>query len=453
MAGLAFATLCTAMACAREPEIEPDASTSPLVDDVAGRAEAGATVESGRRLSPRGPTTDRQRWIHRYPPTNHMLELGVYGGAWFPSRHLELFQPDRDAPNNGFQRFDVAAPDVGLRIAYLPFWFFGLELEGGVMPTETRSTDRRATAWTFRGHLIAQLGLWSVTPFLLAGVGALGVQAPRAPESVGNDEDVAIHFGGGIKVFVNRNILLRLDIRNVASNRRGVGEGVTSSPEILLGLSFTLGRERERERKPQPALGDRDGDRVADVEDYCPDVFGVPPRGCPQVCLDDNDADGLANPEDRCPEQPETRNGFEDGDGCPDEVPPELDQLAGVMEGITFDTDQDTIKAESQPRIDNAVEVMKKYDDLRVEVIGHTDASGGYRHNVELSRRRAESVKRAMVEHGIDPTRIETRGAGPDEPIDTNDTPAGRARNRRIEFRILEASGGAEISTNPSDGG
>jgi outer membrane protein OmpA-like peptidoglycan-associated protein len=119
-------------------------------------------------------------------------------------------------------------------------------------------------------------------------------------------------------------------------------------------------------------------------------------------------------------------------------VPPELDKLAGIMEGINFDTDKDAIKNDSKPILDNAIEVMKKYPDLRVRITGHTDSQGGYRHNIDLSKRRAESVRRYMIENGIDEGRMETRGAGPDEPIDTNDTAEGRAKNRRIEFQILE---------------
>src|SRR5690606_40277991 len=105
-----------------------------------------------------------------------------------------------------------------------------------------------------------------------------------------------------------RWIQLRLDIRDVVSNRRGVGEGLASSPEILLGLSITLGRGKKR--RPHPSTDDRDGDRIPDAEDYCPDVFGPEPRGCPTVCIDDNDGDGIPNPDDKCPNEPETRNGF-----------------------------------------------------------------------------------------------------------------------------------------------
>ncbi|MFO7566348.1 MAG: OmpA family protein [Enhygromyxa sp.] len=72
-----------------------------------------------------------------------------------------------------------------------------------------------------------------------------------------------------------------------------------------------------------------------------------------------------------------------------------------------------------------------------VEISGHTDNKGDHDRNVDLSRRRAESVKRYLVEHGVDEARIETVGHGPDKPIDSNDTKAGRANNRRIEFEII----------------
>ncbi len=399
-------------------------------------AGADAEVDDGRRFTEPGKPRDRDKWIYRWAPVRNMWELGIYGGVWFPSRHIELFQPEPSAPDNGRQRLGKVTPDFGLRAAYYPLRFLGVEAEGGLMPTRTEVTNARALPWHLRGHVIGQLGLWSITPFILVGTGLIGVQSDPAPQSIGSEQDVAIHFGGGAKVYFNRWVMLRLDIRDVVSNRRGVGQGLTSSPEILLGLSVTLGRKKEK--KARPSNDDRDGDRIRDVDDFCPDVFGVPPRGCPTVCLDDNDGDGLSNPEDKCPEDPESRNGFEDADGCPDEVPPELSDLAGVMEGIRFDTDRDTIKSESKPTLDNAVEVMKKYDKLHVRIVGHTDSQGGYRHNIDLSKRRAKAVKQYLVDAGVEESRIETEGVGPDQPIDTNDTNEGRARNRRIEFVILD---------------
>lgn len=419
--------------------------------EVGGDSEGSGDAASSVRYSERGEARERDtdKWIHRWAPQRNMAEIGVYGGVWFPSRHLELFEPTEGFEDDGHQLLRVVAPEVGVRAGYYPLRFLGVEIEGGAMPTRTLGSDGRATAWTVRGHIVGQLGLWSITPFLLAGTGVLGVASEGPPTGIGSEQDVAIHFGGGAKFFINRWIMLRLDIRDVVSNRLGVGEGLTSSPEILLGLSVTLGRRMEKDKeKPRPAAGDRDGDRVLDRDDYCPDLFGNPPRGCPEVCVDDRDGDGLADPADKCPDDPESRNGFEDADGCPDEVPPELADLSGVMEGIKFDTDKDTIKAGSKPNIDEAVEVMKKFPKLRVRITGHTDSIGPYRHNVDLSRRRSKSVKRYMVGKGIKESRIETAGFGPDQPIDTNDTVEGRANNRRIEFTIIEEDNSGAVSAD-----
>ncbi|NJK33003.1 MAG: OmpA family protein, partial [Deltaproteobacteria bacterium] len=167
--------------------------------------------------------------------------------------------------------------------------------------------------------------------------------------------------------------------------------------------------------------------------DQCPREPGPAPSGCPP----DQDEDEIPDEEDKCPAEPETRNGFDDDDGCPDVVPSEFQDLAGILKGINFDTDKDVIRPESKPILDRAVEVLQKFPQVRIEISGHTDSRGGYEHNMDLSQRRAEAVKRYLVDAGIEEARIETRGAGPNEPIATNDTSEGRAENRRIEVKIL----------------
>src|SRR5690606_37149455 len=140
-------------------------------------------------------------------------------------------------------------------------------------------------------------------------------------------------------------LMLRLDVRDNLTNRAGVGEGVTHSPEILLGLSVTLNR---RDEKP---VRDRDHDGIPDNEDQCPREPGPAPTGCPP----DEDQDDIPDGEDKCPTEPETKNGFDHDDGCPDVVPAEFADLAGILEGILFDTDKDVIKKESKPILDRVV--------------------------------------------------------------------------------------------------
>jgi outer membrane protein OmpA-like peptidoglycan-associated protein len=384
-------------------------------------ASGQATAEgSGKQKKPKG-----ERWIDKYPPDPMMLELGVWGGVLFPSPQLELFEADRSLPDQGRKQYGILAPDVGVRIGFYPLRHFGIEAEGGVMPASLRDGSGNPVIWAGRGHLVGQIGLWRLTPFIVAGAGAVGVASPRS--AVGSEVDVGIHFGAGLKYFINYWLMLRLDVRDNLTNRAGVGEGVTHSPEILLGLSVTLNRRTE---KP---LRDRDGDGIPDRDDQCPREPGPAPTGCPP----DEDNDEIPDDEDKCPTEPETKNGFDDDDGCPDIVPAEFSDLAGILEGINFDTNKDIIKRDSKPILDRAVEVLQEYPQVRIEISGHTDSAGSYEHNVDLSQRRAESVKNYLIEAGVDGARIETRGAGPNEPIATNDTKDGRAQNRRIEVKIL----------------
>jgi outer membrane protein OmpA-like peptidoglycan-associated protein len=395
-----------------------------------GEASVSMSTEDGAEASAEGdgerePEAGGERWIDRYAPDPMMVELGVWGGVLFPSRNLELFEADLNLPDQGRKQYGIVAPDIGVRAGFYPLRHFGIEVEGGVMPASLRDGSGNPIIWAGRGHLVGQIGLWRLTPFIVAGAGAVGVASPRS--AVGSEVDVGIHFGGGLKFFINYWLMLRLDIRDNLTNRVGVGEGVTHSPEILLGLSVTLNRTKE---KP---LRDRDGDGIPDRDDQCPREPGPAPTGCPP----DADDDDIPDSEDKCPTEPETRNGFEDDEGCPDIVPAEFADLAGILEGILFDTDKDVIKKESKPILDRAVEVLQKYPQVRIEISGHTDSAGGYEHNVDLSQRRAESVKTYLIDAGIDAGRIETRGAGPNEPIATNDTKEGRAQNRRIEVKIL----------------
>ena len=415
-----------------------------------------------------------------------MGELGVFGGIMLPSPRLELFEPDFARPNQGYQQFDRVAPDVGLRLGYYPSRFFGLEAEGAAIPTGTQS-GAGALIWAARGHLVAQLGLWSITPFVLAGASGLGVASQR--EAVGNDVDLGFHFGGGLKFFLSRYVALRVEARDTLTARRGVGESVTHTVEVLGGLSLTFGRKKDKRAQPS----DRDGDGIIDANDKCVDEPGVPEyqgcpvpdsdgdgildpddecvdepgvedyRGCPipdtdgdgildpdDECVDepgvedyrgcpipDTDGDGVLDPDDACVEEPETKNGFEDEDGCPDAVPEKVKKFTGAIDGIYFDTGKATIKAKSRPKLDAAVSVLKEYPNVRLEISGHTDSKGNDGYNMELSRRRAEAVKAYFVAAGIGGDRLETRGAGETEPVKSNKSRAGRAANRRIEFKLL----------------
>ena len=196
-----------------------------------------------------------------------------------------------------------------------------------------------------------------------------------------------------------------------------------------------------RETQGCPLI-DSDGDTLYDPGqpvpaaevDLCPAEPG--PRelqGCP-----DRDKDRIPDRLDKCPDVPETVNQIDDADGCPDERPKAVEKMSGVIAGIYFDVDKDTIKPRSRVTLDRAVKVLTDFPTTRWKIGGHTDSDGAREHNIDLSNRRAASVRQYLIDRGIDGARLESQGFGPDEPIDTNATKKGKARNRRIEFQLID---------------
>jgi OOP family OmpA-OmpF porin len=182
-------------------------------------------------------------------------------------------------------------------------------------------------------------------------------------------------------------------------------------------------------------IRDTDGDGFLDPDDKCPTEAGVAPDGCP---IRDTDGDGIMDPNDKCVNEPETDNGFEDDDGCPDELPEAIKKFSGVIEGIEFDVGKATIRPGSRPVLDGAIKVLKDYPSLRLAITGHTDNRGTQELNTTLSQDRAAAVRQYMVDQGIPEDRLESKGLGPDMPIADNKTEAGRQKNRRIEFAVIK---------------
>lgn len=104
---------------------------------------------------------------------------------------------------------------------------------------------------------------------------------------------------------------------------------------------------------------------------------------------------------------------------------------------VEFEPGSATLTAAGQAVLDDLAAVMKRMPDRRFEIVGHTDALGARMSNLALSAARADAVKVYLVGKGIAPALLGTSGAGPDRPVAANDTPEGRARNRRIEVRAV----------------
>lgn len=471
-------------------------ATLLVTSGAAAQADLGAEVssESGDASASAADRPDSYRagdradepWSTRWAPEAGQWEFGVFGGLLLPANELELF----DSDGSRHRAFNDTNLEVGLRAGVYPLAWLGLEAEGAVSPAETDASGDNAVIWAVRGHALLQVPSWTITPFAVLGGGAMGVGSENAV--VGDDADGALHAGAGLKAYLGRHAALRLDIRD--NFTPAVGSGLGQTWEALLGVSIVAGRagdlyeppvdndgdgvaddtdqcidevgiaptgcpvrdadgdgvldaddacpnaagvanaDRAAHGCPLPVVADRDGDGVADDSDACPDLAAATKDGCPG----DADGDGIRDDQDKCADKPETANAFEDDDGCPDEVPAAVQQFTGVIRGIVFDTNKATIKPTSFAELDKAVKVLTEYSALRVEISGHTDSSGKAERNQALSQERADAVKKYLVDAGIDASRIETRGAGSAEAIGDNATAAGKASNRRIEFKLLK---------------
>ncbi len=187
---------------------------------------------------------------------------------------------------------------------------------------------------------------------------------------------------------------------------------------------------------------DNDSDGVADTSDSCPlvpeDLDGWQDGdGCPE---EDNDGDGILDGQDQCPKEKETPNGVEDEDGCPDLLRVEAAQIR-TLEPIYFENRSDKIQQRSTPLLAEMATLIQTRDDLGVIAIeGHTDSKGPDAFNLELSRRRAATVRTFLIENGVAPERLTASGYGETRPIASNDTKQGRDQNRRVEFRLTGMS-------------
>lgn len=256
------------------------------------------------------------------------------------------------------------------------------------------------------------------TPFVLAQIG--GIYNDVVPD---DDDGLNLHANVGVgavtgPIFDN-GLKLRFEGRYMYDDFDGVsgttsdGEGGFNDWRLSLGLEIPLGVTRTVEVE-KIVYQTREVEKVVEKV----------------VAEADSDNDGIADSRDMCPNT--LAGGKVDGQGCL------LKNQTISFNNIGFELNSAKITASSRPTLDKLADSLNAQTDFNVEIAGHTDSSGSAEYNESLSDKRANSVREYLIEKGVAAERLTSRGYGEVDPVASNETAAGRAMNRRVEFRVSE---------------
>ena len=231
--------------------------------------------------------------------------------------------------------------------------------------------------------------------------------------------------GAGIKYALSEVVQLRAEVKDVIRLRDG-GQTLAYS----VGLSMPFGKVPASAPLSENPLSmnslDSDSDGVVDGRDKCPDTpIGsiVDDHGC--AVEKDSDGDGVPDSIDQCPHTPA---GYHvDQQGC----------AIGVTLYLHFPFDSAKIPASEFKTLEDVASYLKSHPKVTATLEGHTDNVGTEAYNLRLSKRRAVSVQKALIQRGIDASRLSVRAYGESRPAVSNATPEGRAKNRRVEVVIV----------------
>jgi outer membrane protein OmpA-like peptidoglycan-associated protein len=220
-----------------------------------------------------------------------------------------------------------------------------------------------------------------------------------------------------------------IDLLEKSLQKAHAGQGPLCTPEALAAAQTCLaGVKQEFGEGDYWEAEDRLRICRREAEDIWNDIL---------ACGEDQDADGVPNRPDRCPTEPETYNGYQDEDGCPDRMP-ERAMLTGdrieIIEPLGFNEQTHQLTSSSGPVLQEVARILRENPDVRLRVEVHLDNRLAPDQALRVSSLRAENLKSALVALGVGPDRVEAAGRGSEEPIAPNDSPFGRQVNSRVEL-------------------
>jgi OmpA-OmpF porin, OOP family len=242
-------------------------------------------------------------------------------------------------------------------------------------------------------------------------------------------ESTQLNAGAGFRYLFTEALSLRADARYLYDTDDELNHGL-----VTLGLSYAFGGKAAPAPvvAPEPIVNDMDADGVEDDVDQCsgtPAGIAVDAKGCPL----DGDSDGVPNYRDKCPNTPAGRQ--VDKFGCKFV----LTSTESIKLEIGFASNSDVIPTVYKGELEKVAVFLKKFTGVSAVIEGHSDSMGAAVYNKSLSQRRADAVRKALIDdYGIAANRLRAVGFGEERPVASNDTAQGRKANRRV-VAVMEA--------------
>jgi OmpA-OmpF porin, OOP family len=350
------------------------------------------------------------------------LAAAVPGDEWYVTPQVGGISPDhhRDLRNNDWLYGVALGREMGP--------FLNMELNfNGARVNNGRGTGHLDTY----GYSLDVLGILNrndlFSPYLTAGIGAeSNVLVPG--NSLTNQTKLMTQAGVGTYINLWRSsdgtsgFSLRPEVKARWDNP-GKDDHLIDYI-ALVGFQYSFGGS------PTPAPAAPAPTPPPPVSQAAPAPAAAP------ATPPDSDHDGVPDNIDQCPNTPP---GVQvDAVGCP---------LKGsiTLEGVNFEHNSSALTAASHSPLDTIAEGLRKHRRLEVEIQGHTDSTGSPAYNLKLSQRRADAVRDYLVNTGVSPDQLVTKGYGQTQPIASNKTAEGRAKNRRVVLYVISNPGDVKV--------
>jgi OOP family OmpA-OmpF porin len=348
---------------------------------------------------------------------------------WYVAPRLGAVIPDSD-------RETQASAFTGIGLGWWVNDHFAVDAEYSINNADFKNNSvREGHEWESVG--LGFSGRWFFgemgggwRPYLMGGVGALrhaAISQSLLGDTKTHGWDPMVTVGGGLQYNLSNNVAFRGELAarydRDNNSRFVVGNNHTGYTDAIISAGLAIGFGGET--------------TTVATETHTAETTPPPVPSCKDL---DDDKDGVNNCDDRCPGTP--AGTIVGPDGCPQKVVIDL-------RGVNFKFDRPSTgekniaptlqepTADSIAILDQAVDTLNRYPNIRVEVDGHTDSIGTDDYNQSLSERRARIVFDYLTSHGISASRLDgPKGFGESQPIDTNSTKEGRARNRRTELKV-----------------